>query len=130
MSKDSIQNDPEIQRLIENDQIEYHLKSHMKQCKKLTTVAIIMKDNQLISIGTNEIHAVIDVCPRKDMPTGVGYELCKSICHQEYHAEVDACIKAGDKANGGTLYLIGHTYCCDNCKKVMNEYGIKNVVIC
>jgi len=26
-------------------------------------------------------------------------------------------------------YLIGHTYCCENCKKVMEEYGIKEIII-
>jgi deoxycytidylate deaminase len=102
----------------------------VNQCKKLTTVAVIMKHNQLISIGTNSIDYGISECARKDMPTGVGYELCKSICKQKYHAEVDACIKAGENAKGATLYLIGHTYCCDNCKKVMDEHGILNVIVC
>tara|TARA_R110000803_G_scaffold58223_1_gene116446 strand:+ start:667 stop:978 length:312 start_codon:yes stop_codon:yes gene_type:complete len=101
----------------------------MKQCKKQTVVAIIMKDQQLIAMGTNEIHADIDVCPRLDMPTGVGYELCRDICKQGQHAEIDACIKAGTEARGATLYLIGHSYCCDNCKKVMEEFGIKEVKI-
>jgi deoxycytidylate deaminase len=101
----------------------------IRQCKKQTTVAIIMKDGELISIGTNEIHADIIECPRKGMKTGVGYELCRDICKQKYHAEVDACMKAGDRAKGGTLYLIGHTYCCDNCKNVMNEHGIIDVKI-
>ena len=104
----------------------------MRQCKKQTTVAIIMKDSQFISMGTNEIHADIDVCPRvsQGMKTGEGYDLCKNICHQRRHAEVDACMKAGIKrAQGGTLYLIGHAYCCEDCKKVMLEYGIINVII-
>lgn len=101
----------------------------IKQCKKQTTIAIIMKDQQLISIGTNEIHEDITECPRKGMATGEGYELCKSICKQNNHAEVDACIKAGEGAKGATLYLIGYTYCCDNCKKVMSEYGIEKIII-
>lgn len=104
----------------------------MPQCKKQTTVAIIMKNQQLISIGTNEIKIEIDICPRveKKMKTGEGYELCKNVCGQLTHAEVAACINAGTNAKGGTLYLIGHTYCCDNCIKVMKSYGIKNFVIC
>jgi deoxycytidylate deaminase len=101
----------------------------MKQCKKQTTLAVIMKDGKLISIGTNEIHEDIKECPRIGMKTGDGYELCKSICKQKSHAEVDACLKAGDNANGGTLYLIGHTYFCDNCKEVMDKFGIKEVII-
>jgi deoxycytidylate deaminase len=88
-----------------------------------------MKDGQLISIGTNEIHKDITECPRKDMKTGEGYELCKSVCKQNHHAEVDACLKAGDQANGAILYLIGHTYCCNDCTEVMERYGIKEVII-
>lgn len=99
----------------------------IRQCKKQTVVAIIMKDGQLISIGTNEINADIVECPRKGMKTGEGYELCKTICKQKYHAEVDACLKAGDRANGAILYLIGHTYCCDNCNEIMKNHGIKKV---
>lgn len=101
----------------------------MKQCKKQTVVAVIMKDNQLISTGTNEIHADVDNCPRIGMKAGEGYDLCKSICKQKYHAEEEACIVAGEKAKGATLHLIGHTYCCDNCIKVMKQYGIDQVKI-
>ena len=63
------------------------------------------------------------------MRTGEGYELCKSICKQKYHAEVDACLKAGEAAQGATLILIGHSYCCDDCKRVMKEHGIKEIKI-
>jgi deoxycytidylate deaminase len=101
----------------------------MRQCKKQTTIAIIMKDGEFISIGTNEIHSDIKECPRVGMKTGEGYELCKSICNQKHHAEVDACLKAGDKAIGSTLILIGHSYCCENCKKVMREHGVTNIKI-
>lgn len=101
----------------------------MKQCKKQTVVAVIMKDNQLISTGTNEIHADVDNCPRIGMKAGEGYELCKNICKQKYHAEEEACINAGEKAKGATLHLIGHTYCCDNCLNVMKKHGIYQVKI-
>jgi deoxycytidylate deaminase len=114
----------------ENSAITDVLLGMVNQCKKQTTLAIIMKDNKLISIGINEIKAEVIECPRMGLPSGVGYELCKSICNQKYHAEVDACVKAGEMAKGATLYLIGHTYCCDNCKKTMDEYGIANVIVC
>lgn len=102
----------------------------MRQCKKQTTVAIIMKDGFLVSMGTNEIHADVLECPRLGMASGTGYELCASVCKQNHHAEVDACLKAGEAARGGTLYLIGHTYCCDNCKRVMDEHGIIDIKLC
>ena len=98
------------------------------KCVKQTTVAIII-NNGYFWVGTNECLNAQKKCPRKDLPTGVGYELCKSICKQVGHAEVNACKKSGKNAKGGTLYLIGHTYCCDNCKKIMLDYGIENVVV-
>jgi len=38
--------------------------------------------------------------------------------------------KAGIGAKGATLYLIGHYYCCEGCKRVMDEFGIAEVIIC
>jgi len=103
----------------------------MRQCKKQTTVAIIMKDGKFISMGTNEIHEPVEVCPRDEMgfKSGEGYHLCKETCGQISHAEVDACVRAGAEAKGASLYLMGHTYCCDNCISVMAEYGIAEVVV-
>ena len=99
------------------------------KCAKQTTIAIIECLNGKYYIGTNWCVDSQIECPRKDLPTGVGYNLCEDICRQYAHAEVDACYKAGNEAHGGTLYLLGHTYCCDNCKEVMSKYGIANVVI-
>lgn len=99
-----------------------------RRCAKQDTIAIIVNQGQTW-IGSNWCENPQTECPRKDLPTGVGYEMCKNICKQHSHAEVDACEKAGSNAEGGTLYLIGHTYCCDSCKKIMCDFGIKEVVI-
>ena len=99
------------------------------KCAKQTTVAVIMNNGEFW-VGSNWCVNPQKVCPRGDLPTGEGYEMCKDICGQSHHAEVDACMNAGDGARGGTLYLIGHTYCCDDCKRVMDSYGIEKVVIC
>ena len=103
----------------------------MKQCKKQTTVAIIMKDGKFISQGTNEISNNVSICPRdsQGFESGKGYHLCKEVCNQEYHAEVDACIRAGKDASGATLYLMGHTYCCSDCIEFMADYGIFQVIV-
>jgi len=98
------------------------------KCIKQETIAIIENNGQYW-IGSNWCHNTQDECPRVGMISGEGYELCKSICGQLNHAEVDACMNAGIYAKGGTLYLLGHTYCCDNCKSVMSEFGIKEVII-
>ena len=102
----------------------------MKQCKKQTTYAVIYKDSQVVGVGTNEIYADVDECPRTGYVSGEGYHLCKEVYEQKGHAEVMACKAAGKKALGGTLYLMGHTYCCNDCIEVMADHGIFEVVIC
>jgi deoxycytidylate deaminase len=104
------------------------LKIDNRVCAKQTTVAII-ENHGKYWIGSNWCGHPQESCPRKDLPTGVGYEKCKDICLQNAHAEIDACNKAGDGAFGGTLYLIGHTYCCEPCKARMKDAGIEKVVI-
>lgn len=100
----------------------------MGRCAKQDTLAVIKNGNRIWT-GTNSCKTPQAVCPRKDLPTGEGYEMCLEICGQTQHAEVQACEKAGDGADGATLYLFGHYYCCDMCKKVMDAFGIKEVVI-
>ncbi len=99
------------------------------KCAKQTTIAIIECTNGKYYIGTNWCQNAQKECPRKDLPTGIGYEMCEDICEQYAHAEVDACLNALTESKGGTLYLLGHTYCCENCKNIMDDYGIANVVI-
>ena len=98
------------------------------RCAKMEVIAIIEKNGEYF-VGSNHCDDAQVECPRRDLTTGSGYELCKNICKQRYHAEEDCCIKAGkENTVGNTLYMIGHYYRCDNCKKVMKEYGIKEVV--
>jgi len=99
-----------------------------RKCAKQETVAIIVNEDKIF-IGSNWCESPQDSCPRKELPTGIGYELCKSVCHQKAHAEIDAIAKAGEYAKGGTLFLLGHYYCCENCKAAMDKAGIKNVVL-
>ena len=98
------------------------------KCAKQTTIAII-ENNGKYWIGTNWCKNPQEECPRKDLPTGVGYEKCNDICNQQYHAEEDACIEAGDNAKGGKLILFGHYYCCSNCKAIMDKNGITQTII-
>ena len=98
------------------------------KCAKQVVTAIIYADGKEIK-GENWCENPQSECPRKDMPTGEGYELCHDICKQHSHAEVDACEKAGDLAKGADLYLFGHYYSCEGCISVMKRYGIKTVHI-
>lgn len=101
------------------------------KCVKQEVIAMVYKDGKYW-LGSNWCANPQSVCPRdkQNMKSGEGYELCTTVCQQKYHAEVDACKSAGkENCNGATLYLVGHTYCCDNCISVMKEMGIKEVVI-
>jgi len=61
------------------------------------------------------------------MPTGKGYQLCQSICHQAAHAEIVALEKAGDAARGAVLWLEGHSYACEPCKAACDAAGIVKI---
>lgn len=99
------------------------------KCAKRETIAVV-ENNGRYWVGSNWCQNEQENCPRSKLPTGVGYEMCQRICRQECHAEVDALQNAGLRnAKGGKLYLIGHSYCCDNCKKEIEEYGIKEIII-
>lgn len=98
------------------------------KCTKQEVIAII-ENNGRYWIDSNWGENAPEECPRGDMPSGVGYELCHDICETTGHAEANVCKKAGHHAEGGTLYLIGHTYCCDSCTATMEKYGIKEVKI-
>ncbi|XCN74153.1 MAG: hypothetical protein Q3M24_05205 [Candidatus Electrothrix aestuarii] len=95
-----------------------------KKCAKQTVIAIIINGDDIF-IGSNWCRKPQKFCPRKNSKTGTRHDLCKTICMQDAHAEVNACRSAGKKAKGGKLFLLGHSYFCDNCKHVMEASGIK-----
>lgn len=98
-------------------------------CVKQHVTATVVALNGDKYISTNYCLTPQEVCPRADLPTGVGYELCESVCNQVGHAEVNAIRLAGKAAVGGTLILNGHTYACGNCKKTAIDGGIKEIII-
>jgi hypothetical protein len=98
----------------------------IKQTVKCTIVDI---DSNTKYIGTNYCKNPQTDCPRKDMPTGVGYELCKKICNQVGHAEEVAANLVKTKIKNGYATIEGHTYACDKCKQILNEKGIHDIRI-
>jgi deoxycytidylate deaminase len=94
------------------------------RCFKQQVIAVI-ENNGRVYVGTNWCENPQPQCPRLE---GEGYDKCKNICWQRSHAEVDAINNAGDDVRGGTLYLIGHTRICDNCQRVCNEVGIREII--
>lgn len=97
------------------------------RCKKMQIgTCLATKDGKFI-IGNNDTEIDIEECPRKDLPTGKGYERCKDICKQNYHAEASAienARKIGLETLGSVLFLYGHWYCCDLCLGTMEKAGV------
>ena len=99
------------------------------KCAKQRVVAEIIALNGERFYGENDCATPQQTCPRSDLPSGVGYHLCKEVCQQGAHAEVSAITKAGSAAEGATLVLRGHTYACDDCKAACAAAGIKEIRI-
>ena len=102
----------------------------MTCAKQIVKAEIITTDGESFK-GENSCKNPQEVCPRdiEGYASGEGYHLCKEVCEQESHAEIDAISKAGDKCEGATLYLTGHTYACDSCKGTAGAVGIKEIII-
>jgi deoxycytidylate deaminase len=98
-------------------------------CAKQTVTATIVTIDGQRFVGTNHCLSAQEVCPRAHLPTGVGYEMCRNVCRQPAHAEVNALAAARDAARGATLYLEGHTYACDDCLTACDGFGIAKVII-
>lgn len=98
-------------------------------CVKQTVTATLVALDGSRYISTNFCDAPQTICPRAAMPTGIGYQLCKSICRQFAHAEVNALRLAGERAVGGVLYVEAHTYACESCLETAKRYGVTAVVI-
>jgi len=101
-------------------------------CAKQEVKAVIVAIDGSVYEGTNFCNNAQNICPRdiQGYESGQGYYLCKDVCNQSAHAEINALKSAGKNAKGATLYLTGHTYACDNCKSACSDAGISKIVIC
>ena len=98
-------------------------------CAKQVVTATVVAVTGRRFIGINYVNNPQGACPRADMPTGVDYELCRSVCDQPAHAEINALKAAGAEAHGATLYLEGHTYACRTCQVAAYAAGVIDIVI-
>jgi len=97
----------------------------------------------------------VERCPREGMKTGTGYELCQPM-HAEVMACLNAKAEklspqqmaqfAGHlvpsaeailaafapddlvRLNGATLYLVGHYWACENCKRFCRIVGVQEIL--
>lgn len=95
-------------------------------CAKKQVFCHIYTENGETFIGENWCRTPQLFCPREH---GEGLEKCKTICNQDNHAEVDALLKAGDKAKNATAIVSGITWCCRDCQEKMVEAGIRYIGI-
>lgn len=98
-------------------------------CAKQSVIAMVVCTNGQRFVSTNYTMRPQAVCPRAGMRTGEGYEMCRDICQQAGHAEVNALRLAGAAASGGTLYLSGHSYICESCQGAADAAGIARTVL-
>lgn len=106
-----------------------HSKGKISCVKRPVFCVIVTKKEEYI-FGSNWMNNPVIECPRANLPTGEGYHLCKEVCDQTFHAELDALSKACKLEVitwGASLYLTNHTYCCNNCINAMRASGIKYV---
>lgn len=101
------------------------------QCRKRPVVAILKSVSGDIFIGENRVTRPQATCPRVDAgcKDGGGWDLCKNVCGQQAHAEVDALQQAGEAARGGRMLLVGHWRACDDCQKHLNKLGVALEVV-
>ena len=95
-------------------------------CRKRPVGAVLVTPVGEVFIGGYRITQPQPVCPRKEQgfKDGKGWHLCKEVCGQVAHAEIDALNQAGDKARGGKLYLVGHWTACDDCARALVAHEV------
>lgn len=99
-------------------------------CAKQVVKATIVTSDGRRFTGTNFILNEQATCPRGTLPSGEGYHLCREVCAQPGHAEVNALAAAGDAAWGSVLYLEGHTRVCDDCMEKCYRAGVMWIHLC
>ena len=97
-------------------------------CAKLTVTAAIVTDDGGFFWGTNAVRRPQAACPRVgDAYQRNAYELCRLVCDQPGHAEMIALAKAGELAEGATIYVSHHRICPD-CQAALERAGIARII--
>ncbi len=101
-------------------------------CAKQVVRAVLVTRKGNVYEGTNWCKMPQKACPRKDLPTGEGYERCVEVCHQRAHAETNAIHSAeaieGQDLAGSVMVLFGHYYACEECQREAEAHGVQIVV--
>lgn len=94
-------------------------------CPRKQVGAILVKNNEIIGTGYNGAPKGFDHC------TEIGCMMQtladgKQHCLRSIHAEVNALLQAGEKAEGSTLYIT--TMPCPYCFKLIIQSRVKKVI--
>ena len=89
-------------------------------------VAVLISLSGDVFVGSNGVDNPQTKCPRKiyGKKRGEGWELCRDVCRQVYHAETEVLAKAGSAARGARVYILGHDCACDACHRAMEKAGV------
>lgn len=103
---------------------------------------IIESEGQIIGRGYNKATLKLkwfnqwhkNHCLRKifNVPKNGWYWFCPGCALSHNHAEMVAIRNMTTKLeqnNNSTLYILGHSYCCDNCLKHIKKANIKNIKV-
>lgn len=115
-----------IKNLLEKARTTGEAKGNLPCLKRRVSAIVICLSGEAF-YGENIIRNKVEECPRKDMKSGEGYELCESVCAQVGHAEVVAAQSAkmcGADLKGATVFVSGHDYVCKDCQSVLFEEGV------
>lgn len=98
-------------------------------CAKVRVFCTLVHPDGRRWTGENSVRRAQATCPRGDMPSGSGYELCRDVCDQVGHAEAVALAAAGADAAGCTAYVEGRDFVCYDCQAALVAAGVRHFVL-
>jgi len=111
--------------------------SSRSTCFRSHVGAVIVKNKEIVSTGYNGAPThqknclEIGFCHRNKnaIPSGTKLETCRAVgSHAESNA-VTLAAKNGHGTDGGTIYVTGHYFVCNQCKAIIANAGIERVVL-
>ena len=103
-----------------------HKQQGLQSCLDKTIIAVIEYKDKLY-VGTSGIKNKPTARPRSGCTINQGYELCRTVCHQPYHAEESAildwlidCVNFDE--HDATISVYGAKAPCKRCKPLCKQY--------